>query len=73
MCTFPTEAHTEATSQASRASLDVIAKTEGRPLGEQRNLMWAFPSFGCFLQDPAQPPLDMPPLQVCVMCVCVCV
>jgi hypothetical protein len=45
----------------ARAPLETIEMSTDKPLGEQRNLMWAFPSFSCFLQDPdAQPPLAMP-------------
>jgi hypothetical protein len=52
----------ESTSgQAERPALDVIKKSTDKPLGVQRNLMWCFPSFGCFLKSAArQPPLGMP-------------
>eukprot|EP00802_Teleaulax_amphioxeia_P017197 Tamp_17343.p1 GENE.Tamp_17343~~Tamp_17343.p1 ORF type:complete len:350 (-),score=52.26 Tamp_17343:347-1243(-) len=46
---------------SASAPLDTIEKSTDKPLGEQRNLMWAFPSFSCFMRNPdAQPPLDMP-------------
>ncbi len=52
----------ESTSgQAERPALDVITKSTDKPLGVQRNLMWCFPSFGCFLKSAdRQPPLGMP-------------
>ena len=52
----------ESTSgQAERPALDVITKSTDKPLRVQRNLMWCFPSFGCFLKSAdRQPPLGMP-------------
>jgi hypothetical protein len=36
------------------------ASSADKPLGEQRNLMWSFPSFSCLLKNPdAQPPIGM--------------
>lgn len=48
-------------SNHPKAAAAVGAPTaDEKPLGEQRNLMWAFPSFSCLLQDPdTQPPAGM--------------
>ena len=52
------------TGPAARAPLESIEQSTDKPLGVQRNLMWAFPSFSCFLKEPEQqPPLDMPSWQ----------